>query len=121
MDEPFDEENHRSGSAEDTIPDAEYIILNQQMSDQYSQCSGRYDLRERRRLTFNYRYGFDGTEGAAMMTMDQSGTLSTPQMSLKQGLLMFGKSGDDAVRKELLQLHEHGVIKPRGKGTLTQV
>lgn len=45
--------------------------------------------------------------------------MSTPQMSLKQGLQAFGQAGDDAVKKELRQLHDQKVINLRMKNELS--
>jgi len=34
------------------------------------------------------------------------------QMNVKQGLLLFGEKGNEAISKELKQLHEKGAITP---------
>jgi hypothetical protein len=46
-------------------------------------------------------------------------SLATAQMSMRKGLLMFGGTGVDAVKKEMMQLHDHGTIKPKHTKDLT--
>ena len=45
--------------------------------------------------------------------------LLTEQMSLKRGLKLFGVKGEEAVVKEMRQLHDMTVIDPVHKHTLT--
>ena len=108
-------ENHRSGADRETGVNCNELAPAQDMDRLYGPRSGRYNLRERRHPEYGYRYGFDSGEGAAMVTEQRLGTMSTPQMGLKAGLQMFGQPGDDAVKKELRQLHDRKVIEPRKK------
>ena len=43
----------------------------------------------------------------------------TPQMSMKQGLRMFGEEGYAAIRKEMQQLHDRKVMQPINRKDLT--
>jgi hypothetical protein len=45
--------------------------------------------------------------------------MATPQMSMKKGLKVFGKDGVEAVKKEMLQLHDRKVMEPKHATELT--
>jgi hypothetical protein len=76
--------------------------LEQEMSTRYGPRSGKYNLRPRR--TPGYTLANTGVI---------EDNLATPQMSMKMGLKAFGNAGVEAVKKEMMQLHDRKVIKPR--------
>jgi hypothetical protein len=45
--------------------------------------------------------------------------LNTPQMSMKQGIALFGEDGIVAVKKDLFQLYERKVMIPEMGSTLS--
>ena len=50
--------------------------IDQQMDERYGRRSGRYDMRVRKEASYGYRYGFDNSEGAAMVTLKQQSDTS---------------------------------------------
>jgi hypothetical protein len=50
---------------------------------------------------------------------DAEEPLATPQMSMKKGLKIFGEHGVQAVKKEMLQLHERKVMEPKHAAELS--
>ena len=112
-------ENHRSEADGNMIEHEERDDGSPNEDNECSTRSGRYNLRERRRPNYSYRYGHEHEGGMAMVTVTHPGCMSTPQMNLKHGLQAFGESGEEAVKKELRQLHERGVISPRRKDDLS--
>ena len=89
-----------------------------------------YNLQEKR--TQNYDHLCPGElvdrqnigKGTILATLgtesEGAGTLATPQMNMQQGLKMFGKKGEEAMIKEMDQLHMQKVMKPRQAKELTQ-
>jgi hypothetical protein len=50
---------------------------------------------------------------------DADEPLVTRQMSMKKGLKIFGEHGVEAVKKEMLQLHERKVMEPKHDAKLS--
>jgi hypothetical protein len=83
--------------------------LNEEMEAKYGTRTERYDLRPRKKPQYNYFANSGVTEE----------NLATPQMSMAQGIRMFGNDGIQAVKKELQQVHDRKVLKPRRRFELT--
>jgi hypothetical protein len=77
------------------------------MDKKYGPRSGVYELRKRKKPQYNFAN-----------TGVTEENLATPQMSMKQGLKCFGEAGVQAVKKEMQQVHERGVMKVRHKAEL---
>jgi len=82
--------------------------LEQDMDQRYGARSGAHYLRPRKKPHYTF---------AVAEVVEEN--LATPQMSMRQGIKMFGDSGVQAVKKELKQLHDRSVIKARPKKSLT--
>lgn len=113
---------------ENTGVDPNQETLDAEMDRAYGPRSGRYGLRRRRRRREPTDYGELLLSygrllvGSLLLNQDQSdssgkgaagGSLATPQYPMKEGLKIFGVKGDDAVRKELKQLHDRIVMAPK--------
>ena len=103
------------------------------MDARYGSRGNRYNLRPRRERSYDHRTMHMAVtvdedvgeneklsqQGYTLMTMGDSVTvgekmsLSTEQMSLRQGLKEFGKDAEDAVVAEFKQLHDRNVASPR--------
>ena len=87
---------------------------------------GGYGLRNKRNRNYNHRFtGEDfvvgDDTGITLATKGSDVVLETPQMSLKAGLRTFRNDGMKAsVEKEMRQLHDHNVMKPVYKKSLTR-
>ena len=57
--------------------------------------------------------------GDIMLTTVDDAPEETPQMSMKQGLKMFGEGGYAAVKKEMQQLHDQKVMQPVSRKDLS--
>ena len=107
--EPVQDEDDDDEDAED---------LDQYLDSRYGRRSERYSLRERK-PPGSYQY-FDPDAHIFTTTGVNGGeSLATAQMSMKKGLAMFGDDGVTAVRKEMRQLHDRKVMKPRDAKELT--
>jgi hypothetical protein len=53
------------------------------------------------------------TKNCEELTKNAEEPLATPQMSMKKGLKIFGEDGVQAIKKEMLQLHERKVMEPK--------
>ena len=85
----------------------------------------RYDLRPNRERSYAHRYGhtfasvdtlpagrYDGYLLRGVLYLIEAETnLATPQMSMRMGIKLFGDKGREAVKKEIRQLHERGVLR----------
>lgn len=80
--------------------------IEQAMDEQYGARTGRYDLRPRRRREYSHMHA-------------NKGSLTTPQMNIRQGIKMIGEEGMQGVKKELVQLLDRTVISPRQSTDLT--
>ena len=93
----------------------------------------RYNLRPNRARSYAYRYGhsfacvdrltsgrYDGylREGILYLVASET-NLATPQMSMKKGIKLFGDKGVAAVKIEIQQLHDRGVLKAVHKSDLS--
>jgi hypothetical protein len=78
------------------------------MDDRYGQRLGHYNLRPRKAPDYSY-----------LFVNAAETSIITAQVSLYQGLRLFGDAGVEAVRKELKQLHECEVIVPHRASSLT--
>ena len=87
--------------------------------------SHEYNLRPNRQRSYAYRFGhnfvsldtlpkgrYDGYlhKGTVYLTSTEVNQ-STPQYPMKYGLKLFGNKGVEAVRKEIQQLHDRGVVR----------
>ena len=88
----------------------------------------RYNLRDKRTRCYNHMYdpgmyqiedSDENKEEEVVMVTTNDVPEDTPQMSMKQGLRMFGEDGYAAVRKEMQQLHDRKVMQPINRKDLT--
>jgi hypothetical protein len=111
--------------------------LKGEFNKRYGECSGRYELRPRRRVTYTHLNATasepgenprsdsilepggnprsDNTIGETENRDPQEEALLGfvfMQVSMKRGLRMFGGHGEEAVEAELQQLHDQCVIEP---------
>ena len=86
--------------------------LEQRMNEQYGARTTRWNLRARKERNYEHKYG---TDADIYLTKSElyDPNVATPQMSMRQGLKLFGEGGVQAVKAELNQLHQLKVI--RGK------
>ena len=93
-----------------------------------SSRESRYNLRDKHTRSYKHLYDSgmfqiednddDRREEVVMVTANDTPE-DTPQMSMKQGLRMFGEEGYAAVRKEMQQLHDRKVMQPINRKDLT--
>ena len=88
----------------------------------------RYNLRDKRTRCYNHIYdpgmyqienSDDNKEDEVVLVTANDALEDTPQMSVKQGLRMFGEDGYAAIRKEMQQLHDRKVMQPINRKDLT--
>lgn len=91
------------------VEDNDQHNLEKEMEQRYGPRSERYELRPRKQRNYSHLH----------TTLAGDTPLSTPQMSMKQGLLKFAEEGVAAVKKELLQLHTRKVMEARAAKELT--
>ena len=86
--------------------------LEQRMNEQYGARTTRWNLRACKQRNYEHKYG---TDADIYLTKSElyDPNVATPQMSMRQGLKLFGEGGVQAVKAELNQLHQLKVI--RGK------
>jgi hypothetical protein len=101
-DDTLVQENHQE---EVNVNNQDDIEAN--MNERYGPRNGQYNLRPRRERNY------------AHMFVNSGVPLSTPQMSMKQGIAMFGDDGIAAVTAELKQLHDRKVMVARHQNQLT--
>ena len=82
-------------------------ILEQEMDERYGSRTSTHDLRPRRPRDYGHLHTV--LEHTAFT-----------QHSVKKGLKLFGKAGEQAILKELQQLHGRSVIKPKHPNKLTK-
>ncbi len=140
-------EAHEAGLADEEESDdeeqedGEESTSNQLAADmdaRYGARSGQYGLRNRRERSYKHRFQFHtmskstkksakAARRSARKADPMSGgepaapkSLATPQMSMKAGIKRFGDAAIDSIRKEMEQLHDRKVIKPRKDLTRAQ-
>ena len=100
----------------------EQSALEDEMDERYGPRTGAYGLRPRRqpnvRVVKGSRPKVNLVSNGSKVS-NQYEVLATPQMNLKQGLKVFGDKGVEAVQKEMTQLHERKVMRPKHKQELT--
>ena len=88
----------------------------------------RYNLRDKRIRCYKHIYdpgmfqlenSDDNKEEEVVLVTANNAPEDTLQMSMKQGLRMFGEEGYAAVRKEMQQLHDRKVMQPINRKDLT--
>ena len=94
----------------------------------------RYNLRPNRERSYAHRFGhtfacvdsleskqrYDGYLLCGVLYLIEAETnLATPQMSMRLGIKMFGNKGREAVKKEIKQLHDRGVLRAVHKADLS--
>ena len=109
----------RSGMSHTTIgnPIMEVHMENHRHGD------GAYsDYLRKRSLYGGNRIETTGVDSKIMLTTQASedASLQTEQMSIKRGLRIFGDDGVNAIRKEMMQLHERKVGVPVKKSNLSR-
>jgi hypothetical protein len=105
-----DEVEEDADADEGNVPagndDAINIKVEREMDARYGERTGAYNLRPRRPRDYGHLHSMvDGT--------------ALTQLSMKQGLKVFGPEGRNAVLAELKQLHEREVIEPISPSTLS--
>ena len=93
---------------------AEPATLETIMDERYGPRSQEHNLRPRRQPKYSL---VTVIPGPAPVPSDE--VLATPQMSMKQGLKVFGEDGVQAVKAEMQQLHDRKVMEPRQRKDLT--
>ena len=107
----------------------EDITTNQDNNNQ----NQRYNLRPNRERSYKHRYGqsfacldtlprgrYDGyLLDGVLFLINSEVNVATPQMSMKKGIKLFGDKGVAAVKKEIQQLHDRGVLRAVHKSDLT--
>ena len=68
---------------------------------------------------FQIENSHDNKEEEVVLVTVNDAPEDTPQMSMKQGLRMFGEEGYVTVRKEMQQLHDRKVMQPINRKDLT--
>ena len=90
-----------------------------------SSSESGYNLRPNRERSYAHRYGhtfaavdtlpkgrYDGyLLKGVLYLIDAETNQATPQMSMRMGIKLFGDKGREAVKKEIRQLHERGVLR----------
>jgi hypothetical protein len=94
---------------------ANQAALERNMEDKYGPRNKRYNMRQQREC--DYSHLFANTDADANPDADEP--LTTPQMSMKKGLMIFREHGVEAMKKEMLQLHERKVMEPRHAAKLS--
>ena len=103
-------------------------VLQQQQQQQH-----RYNLRPNRERSYAHRYGhsfacIDTLKGGRYDGILRDGVLflvasevnqATPQMPMKKGIKLFGNKGVAAVKVEIQQLHDRGVLRAVHKTDLS--
>ena len=85
---------------DDNDNDEVEIDVGAQMDAQYGPRTGKYDLRARKPRDYGHLH----------ITLE---SIAMTQHSVRKGLKIFGEAGVIAVTKELVQLHERGVVEPK--------
>ena len=76
------------------------------MDERYGRRLGKYNLRARKPRDYSHLHA----------TLE---SIAMTQHSVRKGLRIFGEAGVDAVLKELTQLYDREVIRPRSKDEMT--
>ena len=104
-----------------------------QQQQQQQQEPHRYNLRPNRERSYAHRYGhsfacIDNLKGGRYDGILRDGVLflvatevnqATPQMPMKKGIKLFGNKGVAAVKVEIQQLHDRGVLRAVHKTDLS--
>jgi hypothetical protein len=80
--------------------------LNNVMDKKYGPRTSNYDLRPRRERSYNHLFTTDSTP------------LNTDQISMRQGIALFGDVGIPVVKADLLQLYNRNMASPIKASTL---
>lgn len=107
------------------------VALSDQMDQRYGRRSGAHDLRARRKPRYDLASLVQASGQALAPRFDVSalailnpslepllGVVLT-QYGINKGLKIFGEKGDDAVLRELRQLHDRRVMRPKSGPNLT--
>lgn len=107
------------------------VSLDEQMNHRYGQRTGAHNLRARRKPRYDLSLIAQASNQAIVPRFDVSrlaalspslepllGVVLT-QYGVKKGLKLFGAQGDDEVRKEMQQLHDRKVMRPKSGPALT--
>ena len=86
--------------AVDDEDDEVEVDVNARMDALYGPRTGKHDLRARKPRDYGHLHA----------TLE---SIAMTQHNVRQGLKLFGEAGVDAVMKELVQLHERGVLEPK--------
>jgi hypothetical protein len=119
IEQSVDDPNEGTASAEDQgVGDEALIQHADEMDARYGQRTSKYNLRQRKEPSFTHLKTFSDTHvnvGAVHANVgvppEQGKSLATAQMSMNKGLKIFGKAGIEAVRSEMVQLHDRKVMK----------
>ena len=115
-DDPELDKDNKTSTENDEKEDATIDKLNVESSRE-----SRYNLRDKRTWSYKHRYNpamfkiensHDNKQEEVVLITANDAPEDTPQMSMKQGLRMFGEEGYAAVRKEMQQLHDRKVMQP---------
>jgi hypothetical protein len=114
-----DDPNEGTASAEDQgVSDEVSVQHADEMDARYGRCTSKYNLRQRKEPSFTHLKTFSDMHvnvGAVHANVgvppEQGESLATAQMSMNKGLKIFNKAGIEAVRSEMVQLHDRKVMK----------
>lgn len=107
------------------------VTLDEQMDNKYGTRSGAHNLRARRKPRYDLSLLAQDSEHTVAPRFNTAhladihpslepllGVIIT-QYGIRKGLKVFGSAGDDAVRKEMEQLHNRDVMRPLSGQALT--
>ena len=100
LDEEHEEAAINEANDVDGPDHAVVIDVDAQMDVIYGPRTGKYDLRARKPRDYGHMH----------VTLE---SIAMTQHSVRKGLKLFGEAGVVAVTKELVQLHERGVVEPK--------
>ena len=105
--EVIDEANDEEANEADEEDDEEAGNIENEMDEKYGPRNQQYNLRPRKPRDYGHLHAtIDGNFNATLES------IAMTQHGMRKGLQVFGKAGEDAVTKELTQLHERKVLKP---------
>ena len=122
-------EELEDADAQEDVEEDDDITTDQDNNNQ----NPRYNLRPNRERSYKHRYGqsfacldslprgrYDGyLLDGVLFLINSEVNVATPQMSMKKGIKLFGDKGVAAVKKEIQQLHDRGVLRAVHKSDLT--
>jgi hypothetical protein len=109
LNETEPDNNDDSGAIAEDNDEAAHrqLVLEREMDARYGPRSGPYGLRPRKPRTYEHLHTMHDRLD------DPISNIALTQYGVNRGLKVFGEAGADTVVKELQQLHDRGVMKPK--------